>query len=186
MSFEHAYRTSAEDLMLFLREDLKSLRTGRATPALLERIPVLAYGEGSVPVPIVQLASISVSSARSIVLQPWDKTVLKHIEKAIIQANLGFHTSNEGDKIRVLLPELTEEQRREYVKILKAKLEDARIKVRVLREKVREDILAQEKGKEISEDEKFRQFKKLEEITKEYSTEIDEIGRHKEEEIMSV
>ena len=186
MSFEYAYRKSGDELILFLREDLKSLRTGRASPALIESIPVSAYGEGYAPVPIIQLASISVSSARSLVLQPWDKTVLKHIEKAIIQANLGFHASNEGDKIRVMLPDLTEEQRREYVKILKAKLEDARIKMRGMREKVREDILGQEKEKLIGEDEKFRQFKKLEEITKDYIIAIDEIGKHKEEDIMSV
>lgn len=166
-----------------LEEDLATLRVGRANPMLVEEILVEAYG---VKTPIKQLASISVPSARSLVIQPWDKGVLKDIEKGIIEANIGIAPVNEGDSVRLNVPQLTEESRKELVKSVGEKMEKARISIRQIRDRIKEGIVKQEKDNELTEDDRFNSLKKLEEIVKEYNEKIKVIGEKKEEEIMTI
>lgn len=167
----------------FFKKDILSLRTGRANPAMIDGIFVDAYG---VKTALVGLASISVPEARSIVVTPWDKSITKDIEKAITAANLGVNPVNEGDKIRLVVPQLTEENRKELVKKLSEKMETARIALRQIRDQIKEAIEAAFKNKAMSEDDKFRFIKELdEEITKQNDT-LKNIKEKKEEEIMTI
>jgi len=167
----------------FFKKDISSIRTGRANPAMLDGVFVEAYGTRTA---LVGLASISVPEARSIVVTPWDKTITKDIEKAITAANLGINPVNEGDKIRLVVPQLTEENRKELVKKLSEKMETARIALRQIRDEIKEAIEAAFKDKAISEDDKFRFIKELdEEITKQNDA-LKSIKDKKEEEIMTI
>jgi ribosome recycling factor len=165
------------------REELATLRTGRATPALIENVVVEAYGSR---LPLKQTGSINVSDAKSMTVEPWDKNLLKDIERAIAAANLGLSAANEGAHIRVTVPQMTEETRKELVKLLKDKSEHARIAIRGLRDKVRETIITQEKDKEITEDDKYSLQKNLDELTGKYNDQIKELTDSKEKEIMTV
>ncbi|HLD20176.1 MAG TPA: ribosome recycling factor [Patescibacteria group bacterium] len=162
--------------------ELGQLRAGRATPALVEGIIVEVYGARS---PLVQIASISIPEARQIVIQPWDKSLLKNIEKAIAESGLGLNPANEGDCIRIVIPALTEERRRELVKVVGKKTEESRVRMRGLRENIKESILVAEKNKELSEDERFRFIEELDTFTKSYQERIDQEAQKKEEEILS-
>ncbi len=166
-----------------LEQELKSLRTGRATAALVEHIIVDAYGT---PTPLQHLATISVSDARTIVIAPWDKTVLKEIEKAIVQAQMGINPVNDGVVIRVIMPVMTEENRKSLVKTMGQKLEQARIGVRSVRDEIKEEILREEKEKMITEDDRYELLKKLDDVTKEYTERMNAMGQAKEEEIMTI
>ncbi|MEK7072065.1 MAG: ribosome recycling factor, partial [Patescibacteria group bacterium] len=130
--------------------DISTLKTGRANPAVLDLIKVEVYGTF---VPINQVASVSVPEARSIIIQPWDKGVINDIDKAIRESDLGLSSVNEGDKIRIVIPQMTEESRKEIVKNLNKKIEDARIAIRGVRDEIKEEILAAEKNKDFGEDE---------------------------------
>ena len=132
-----------------LKDDLATLRVGRANPLMVENILVLAYG---VKTPIKQLASITIPEARTILVQPWDKTIIKDIEKSLAEANLGISPVNEGQQIRLSIPPLTEESRKELTKSVGEKTERARVAIRQLRDKVRDEIVKKEKNKEITED----------------------------------
>ncbi|MDD5032382.1 MAG: ribosome recycling factor [Patescibacteria group bacterium] len=167
----------------FFKKDIASLRTGRANPAILEGIMVEAYGAKT---PLNGLANISVSDAKSLVISPWDKNIAKDVEKAIVGANLGVGAVNEGDKIRITVPAMTEENRRELVKKLNEKLEKSRITIRQTREEIKEAIEKGEKDKEISEDDKFRFIKELDEEAGKKNEELKNIRDKKEEEIMTV
>jgi ribosome recycling factor len=169
--------------MAHLEQELKSLRTGRATAALVEHITVDAYGT---PTPLQHLATISVSDARTIVIAPWDKTVLKEIEKAIVQAQMGINPVNDGVVIRVIMPVMTEENRKSLVKTMGQKLEQARIGVRSVRDEIKEEILREEKEKMITEDDRYELLKKLDDVTKEYTERMNAMGQAKEEEIMTI
>src|SRR3989338_2892899 len=162
--------------------ELSQLRAGRATPALVEGISVDAYGVRS---PIVQLASISIPEMRQIVIQPWDKSLLKNIEKAIAESGLGLNPANEGDCLRIMIPALTEERRRDLLKVVSKKTEEARIRIRGLREEIKENILNAEKKKELSEDERFRMIEELDKVIKSYQERIDQEAIKKEEEILT-
>ena len=164
-------------------DDIATLKTGRANPAILDGILIEAYG---VPTPINQLASINAPEARSIVIQPWDKNVIKDIEKAIQESNLGLAPVNEGERIRIGLPLMTEESRKEIVKNLHRKAEEARIAIRNIRDKIREEILEAEKNKEFGEDEKYGLIETLDKKTGEYNDKIHQISVEKEKEIMTV
>jgi len=167
----------------FFKKDIGSIRTGRANPAMLDGVYVEAYGAKTA---LVGLASISVPEARSIVITPWDKSIAKDIEKAITAADLGVNPVNEGDKIRLVVPQLTEENRKELVKKLSEKMETSRIALRQIRDQIKEAIEAAFKEKGLSEDDKFRFFKELdEEITKQNDA-IKSIKDKKEEEIMTI
>lgn len=167
----------------FFKKDIVSLRTGRANPVILDGLYVDVYG---VKTALVGLASISVPEARSIVITPWDKTITKDIEKAVAAADLGINPVNEGDKIRLVVPQLTEENRKELVKKLNEKMETARVALRQIRDQIKESIEAAFKNKAINEDDKFRFFKELDEETARQNEELKKIKEKKEEEIMTI
>lgn len=172
--------TSALD---FFKKDISTLRTGRANPAVLDNIQVEAYG---VMNPVNAVGNIAVSDARSIVIVPWDKTVTKAIEKAIVDAGLGLGIANDGDKIRLTVPALTEENRKVLVKTLNEKLEKTRIILRQAREGVKDVIEKAFAEKEISEDEKFRFMKELDEFSAKKNDELKEIRDRKETDVMEI
>ncbi|MDD3285396.1 MAG: ribosome recycling factor [Patescibacteria group bacterium] len=172
-----------EDITDFFKRDITTLRTGRANPAVLDGIQVEAYG---VMNPLNAVANIAVADARSITVSPWDKGVSKAIEKAIIEADLGLGVVNEGDKIRLSVPSLTEENRRDTVKKLNEKMEKTRISLRQLREEVKTKIEQAETDKEISEDEKFRAMKELDEFVARKNEEIKEARDRREKDIMEI
>jgi len=163
--------------------DIATLKTGRANPAVLDQIKVEAYGSFT---PINQVASISVPEARSIIIQPWDKSVISNIEKAIRESDLGLSPVNEGDKIRIVIPQMTEESRKEIVKNLHKKIEEARISVRSVRDEIKEEILAAEKNKEFGEDEKYNLIEQLDKVSTEVNNKIKNLGDKKEQEIMTI
>jgi ribosome recycling factor len=160
-----------------------TIRTGRATPALVERISVEYYGA---PVPIQQLASISVPEARQLLIKPHDRTTLEPIEKAIRDSDLGVSPNNDGISIRISLPQLTEERRKEYVKVTRNMAEDGRIVLRNLRRDARKAMEAEEKQGDVSEDELERAEKELEKSTHEHVEHIDAALGRKEQELLEV
>ena len=165
------------------QQELKSVRTGRANPQVVEDLMIDYFGTMT---PIKQAANVSASDARTIVIAPWNKDSLVDIEKAINESDLGINPINDGEVIRLSFPPLTEERRVELTKIVGQKSEEARIKVRKLREKIREEIQQDEKEGKISEDDKARKEKELQQIIDEYNQKIEEIHKKKEEELMTV
>lgn len=167
----------------FFDREAATLRTGRANPNMLENVHVEVYGS---TMPLNGVGNISVSDGRSLVITPWDKSVLKDIEKALVTADLGVGVVNEGDKIRLSVPMLTEENRLELVKKLNTKMEDARIVIRQLRDEIKQEIESGLESKEVSEDDKFRFVKELDEAVVAYNEELKQARDHKEKEIMTV
>ncbi len=167
----------------YLRNDITSLRTGRVSPSLVESVKVESYGVFS---DLMQLASISSPEPHTIVIKPWDKGVLKSIEKALQTSDLNVNPVVDGEIVRLNFPPLTEEGRRELVKILNKKLEETKVALRGHREKIKDLVLAAERNKELSEDEKFNALEDLDKLTKDYNEKIKEIGLKKEEEIMKI
>jgi ribosome recycling factor len=165
------------------QSEFATVRTGRASPALVERLKVDYYGT---EVPLQQLAGFSVPEARLLVISPYDKGSLKAIEKAIQNSDLGINPSNDGQVIRLAFPQLTEERRRELVKVVKHKAEDGRVAVRNLRRAARHQLDALEHDGVISSDELDRAEKELEKITHEFVAEIDKMVQHKEQELLEV
>ncbi len=172
-----------EKIKEFFKKDMASLRTGRANPAMLDGVTVEAYGAKS---PINALGNIAVSDSSSVTISPWDKSVLKDIEKAIVLADLGVGVVNEGDKIRLTVPSLTEENRKDLVKKLSVKLESARVEVRRLRDDIKSKIEADFNDKVLSEDDKFRYIKELDETVVKRNEELKELKEKKETEIMTI
>ncbi|MBU6146616.1 MAG: ribosome recycling factor [Actinomycetales bacterium] len=162
------------------REDLATVRTGRANAAMFNRITVDYYGT---PTPIAQLAGFQVPEARLIVITPYDRSSLGAIERAIRDSDLGVNPTSDGTVIRVALPQLTEERRREYVKVVRAKSEEARVSVRNIRRQAKDRL---DKEPEVGEDDVRRAEKALDELTAERITAIDESLRHKEAELLEV
>ena len=160
-----------------------SVRTGRASPALVERLRIDYYGT---EVPLQQLAGFSVPEARLLVITPYDKGAMKMIEKAIQQSDLGINPGNDGQVIRLVFPPLTEERRKDMVRIVKHKAEEARVALRNVRRAARHDLDALEKDGDITTDELERAEKDLERITHEYVAEIDRMLQHKEQELLEV
>jgi len=174
---------SFEKALDFLRQEISSLRTGRATPALVEDIFVEAYGTKQ---PLKAVASISVADAKTINVDPWDKGLVQAVETAIRNSDLGISPVNDGKLIRLPLPDLNAERRQELIKVLHKKLEQARIALRKIREDVRAEIDKQEKVKTISEDEKFNEQDDLEMIVKDFNDKVRVIGEDKEKEITTI
>jgi ribosome recycling factor len=166
-----------------LDDDLGGIRTGRATPALVERLSVDYY---DTPTPLMQLASISVPEPRSLLIKPFDPTSIKNVERAILASDLGLTPNNDGKQIRLNLPALTEERRRELVKVVHNRLEESRIAVRNIRRDLHNDMREYEKEKLISEDDLKRGEEDLQKITDRNIEEINKHGQHKEQEIMEV
>lgn len=167
----------------FFKRDISALRTGRVSPSILDSIQVEAYGVAN---PINAVANISISDASSIVLSPWDQSIIKDIEKAITESDLGLSVVNEGDKIRLSVTAMTEETRRETVKKLNEKMEKTRIRLRQVREDLRGEVDAAEEAKEMSEDDKFRIMKDLDELVAKKNEELKEIRDLKEKDIMEI
>ncbi|HEU5226884.1 MAG TPA: ribosome recycling factor [Ktedonobacteraceae bacterium] len=166
-----------------LKQDLGAIRTGRASSALVERITVDYYGA---PTPINQVASISVPEARLLVIQPWDRKMLTDIEKAIQKSDLGINPNNDGQVIRLNIPPMSEERRRDLVKMLHKKLDEHKVAVRNVRRDVQDKLRDREKKKEVSEDELKRSTERLQKLTDRYIEEMDKVGKHKELEILEV
>ncbi len=166
-----------------LEDDLAGIRTGRASPALIERLQVDYYGTNT---PLIQLASISVPEARQLLIRPFDVSSLKTIERAILASDLGLTPNNDGKSIRLNLPPLTEERRRELVKVVNHRVEEARVAARNIRRDAIRDLREFEQEKMISEDELEEGEEELQKITDRYIEEINSIGERKEKEIMEV
>lgn len=166
-----------------LKSELSKLRTGRANASLVENISAEYYG---VMTPIKQLASISIPEPRTIAISPWDKNAIKVIEAAIRASDMGLNPGNDGQVVRINIPALTEERRKDLVKVLNQKAEEARIGVRNSREDAWKEISEKEKEGELSEDDKFRAKERLQKVVDEYNGKIEEMRTKKEEEIMTI
>ncbi len=166
-----------------LTRELTSIRTGRASPALVESITVDYYG---VPTPMNQLASISVPEARVLMITPWDKQSLKEVEKSLMKSDLGLVPNNDGSAIRINIPTLTEERRRDLVKIVGKKVEEAHVSVRNIRRDSLEGFRSMEKEKELSQDESRRAQEQLQRLTDAFIDQTNELRQEKEAEVMEV
>ena len=166
-----------------LVNDLASVRTGRASPALVERLEVAYYGT---PTPLQQLATISAPEPRLLTIKPFDPSSLKDIERAILASDLGLTPNNDGKIIRLGIPALTEERRKQLTKVVHHRLEDARVAVRNIRRSVHDDLREFQKEKLISEDELERGETDMQKLTDRFVTKIDELGARKESEIMEI
>ncbi len=166
-----------------LQRELATIRTGRASPALVEQIRVDYYG---VPTPLGQMATISVPEARLLVIQPWDKGSLSSIEKAILKSGLGLNPANDGDVIRLSIPQLTEERRKELVRVVRKRVEEGRVAIRNVRRETMEQLRDLARNKEISEDEQKRALELLQKLTDRFIEESDSIARDKEAEVLEI
>lgn len=167
----------------FFKKEITNLRTGRANPAMLEGVQVEAYGAKT---PLNGTANITVQDGKSIIITPWDKNIIKDVEKAIVGSNLGVGVVNEGGQVRVTVPEMTEENRKDLVKKLNEKHEKARISLRQVRDETKDEIEEAAKNKEISEDDKFRFLKELDEAMADKNNELKDITDKKEEDILTI
>ena len=183
LDFFDRFKSAAEKILDNLKDDLSTLRIGRANPLMVENILVEVYGS---KMPLKQLASVSVPEARTLIIQPWDNNLIKEVEKAIMAASLGLTPINEGAQIRLTIPSLTEESRRELTKSVGEKMEKSRIAIRQIRDKAREEAIKKERQKEITEDDKYDLQKKLDEAIKNYNDLIKNLGEKKEKEIMTI
>jgi ribosome recycling factor len=166
-----------------IRKDLGSIRTGRASPGLVEGLHVEYYGADT---PLKQLANISAPEARTIIIQPYDRTAMASIEKAIQKSDLGITPNNDGQNIRLTIPTLTEERRKDLVKLVRKHLEEGRVAVRNVRREANDHLKAMEKEKTLSADDDKRAQERLQKLTDTYIKQIDDIGHAKEAEVMEV
>jgi ribosome recycling factor len=166
-----------------LKEDLSAIRTGRATPALIEKLMVEYYGQ---PTPLIQLASISVPEPRQLLVKPFDPGSVKDIEKAFLTSDLGLTPNSDGKLIRLNLPALTEERRRDLVKVVNARVEEAHVAVRNIRRDAIKDMRDFKDEKLVSEDDLKRGEEEMQKLTEEIGGQIDTLGRNKEKEVMEV
>lgn len=172
-----------EQAVAHLKDDLAGIRTGRAAPAVINRVTVEYYGT---PVPLNQLAGVSVPEPRLLQIQPFDKSAISAIERAIMQSDIGITPSNDGNVIRLAFPPLTEERRKELVKQVHHRAEEARVAVRNVRRHAKEEMEKLERDGAISQDDLIRAEKELQKLTDRFVTEVDEIQGHKEQELMEV
>ncbi len=166
-----------------LQREFSSIRTGRANPAMFESLKIDVYGS---EMPLNQVASISIPEPRLVVIQPWDKGNLANIEKSILKSDLSLNPSNDGNLIRIQIPDLTEERRKEYVKQAKQKAEDYKVSIRNIRRDGNDMIKALEKDKEISEDESKSLQEQVQKLTDKYVDEVQKLTGNKEKEILSL
>ncbi len=176
---EHRMESAVEAL----RRELSTIRTGRASPALVERLTVDYYGT---PTPLNQISAIHATDAHTLTIQPWDKSALGDVEKAIQKSDLGLNPTNDGQVIRLVLPPLTEERRKELVKVVHKKVDEGKVAVRNCRRDGHDTLRDQEKAKEISADDLKRSVDRLQKLTDRYIGEMDKVGQAKEQEILSV
>ena len=166
-----------------LRRDFAGVRTGKASPALLDSVRVEAYGSH---MPLNQVATVTVAEARLLVIQPWDKTLIKAIEKGLQASDLGLNPANDGQVIRVPIPPLTEQRRKEYVKILHKQAEEARVAIRQVRKDANDEIKKSQKDSGKSEDDVRREQEETQKLTDRYIHQIEELLKHKESEMMEL
>lgn len=178
-SAEHRMRRAVE----ILQRDYGNIRTGRARPALLDRVQVDYYGT---PTPVNNLATVSVPEPRMLVIQPWDRTTIGAIEKAIQRSDLGLNPNSDGTVIRLVLPQLTQDRRKELVKQVHKRAEEGKVAVRNIRREAQDELKKQERDHAISEDELKRASERLQKLTDSHIGQIDDIARRKEHEVMEV
>ncbi len=176
-------RSRMDDAIEALRREFATVRTGKATPALLDTIRVDAYGS---KMPLNQVANISTPEASLLVIQPYDKGLLGDIERAILTADLGLNPANDGNLIRIPIPPLNEERRKEYVKLLHQMAEEGRVSIRHARKVGNDDIKNAIREHETGEDEGHRQLEEIQKLTDDYAQKIDEMLQHKEKEVMAI
>jgi ribosome recycling factor len=164
-----------------LKHELSTIRTGRANPGLVEHIMVDYHGT---PVPLNQIAGIGIPEARLLVIQPWDKQILPNVEKAILKSDLGLTPNNDGNVIRLAIPQLTEERRSQLVKVVRKRVEDGRVAVRNVRRDAVEGLRKLKESKEMSEDEQKRAMTILQQLTDKFIEEIDHVAKSKETELL--
>ena len=177
------FKKRGEEVLDWLSGEFSNIRTGRATPSIIEKILVDAYGNKT---PIVQLASINVEDPRTLRVVPWDKTHIGAIQGAIDKENIGVSCAPDDTGLRVIFPEMTEENRKGLAKIIKERLEEAKVSLRKEREDVWNDIVKKEKDKELSEDDKFRLKDELQKLVDEYNKKFEEYTVAKEKEVLEV
>ena len=165
------------------KNELATIRTGHAAPALIEHIKVDYAG---VPTPLNQIASISAPEARLLVIQPWDRGSISSIEKAILKSDLGLNPSNDGNVIRIAIPPLSEERRQELIKVVRKRVEERRVSVRSLRHETMDELKKLEKTKDISQDEHKRALDQLQKLTDRFIADVEQMGQDKETELMEV
>lgn len=165
------------------KEDLATIRSGRAHPAILDKVMVESYGNMT---PLKGVASINVPDAKTLAIEPWDANLVKEIEKALIAAELGMQPTVQGKLIRLVMPPMSDERRKQLVKVLKEKAEAARVAMRGVREKVREHIIKMEKDKQMGEDDRFRAQDELDKMTKQFTEEVDKLAGEKEKEVITI
>ena len=182
---EDAVDKRMSEVIDLVASDVSSIRTGRATPALVEDLQVAVYG-GQQKLRVNELATINVSDVQAIVIDPWDKSIIGEIKKGIEVANVGLSPTIDGEIIRISLPPFTTEDREKFVKLLNTKLENGKIMIRQIRGDAMRDIREAFEKKELTEDEKFNQEKRLQEVTDRYIEKIEEIGGKKKEELLQV
>lgn len=182
---ETSIRGKMQQVVDLVASDVGGIRTGRATPALVEGLEIGVYG-GTQKLRLIELATISAPDTQSLVIDPWDKSVIGEIRQGILAANIGMNPSIDGEIIRIVLPPLTTEDREKYVKLLSTKLENGRVMIRQIRGDAMHEIKKKFEVKEISEDEKFGQEKRLQEITDEHIAKIEEVGEHKKQELLQI
>ena len=182
---EDRIRSKMQEVLDMITTDIGSIRTGRATPTLVEDLEIPVYG-GQQKLKVNELGTITTQDAQTIVIDPWDKSIIGEIKQGILAANVGLNPMIDGEIIRMSLPPLTTEDRQKYVKLLSTKLENGRVMIRQVRTETMRDIKKEFEEKKLSEDEKFNQEKQLQEITDEFTGEIDEIGKAKEQELLPI
>lgn len=179
----NAARGHMESAIEALRREFSSVRTGKASPALLDTVRVEAYGA---QVPLNQVATVSAPEPRMLVVQPWDRTMLGPVEKGILTSDLGLNPSNDGKIIRVPIPALTEERRREYAKLLHRMAEEGRVSIRQARKEANDQIKRLQKEHDLSEDDARREQDEVQKLTDRYIQQLEELLKHKEAEVMEV
>ncbi len=176
-------KVKLDECIAYFKNDIATLRTGRATPSLVEHIQIEAYGART---PLIHMATITAPDPRTILIQPWDKSLLKDVEKGISLSDLHINPVIDGVLIRLSLPQLTEENRKNLVKLLHQKAEACKVTIRQQREKARSDVTRANDEGTLSEDQKFKMHKQLDEMVKEYNDQVHMIEAEKEKEIMTI
>jgi ribosome recycling factor len=166
-----------------MRREFASVRTGKASPALLDTVRVEAYGS---KMPLNQVGTVSAPEPRMLTIQPWDRTLIKEIEKAIRDSDLGLNPSNDGTIVRVPIPALTEERRREYVRLLHKQAEEGRVAVRLARKEANDEIKHRQKDEGLSEDDVRREQAEVQKLTDQFIERVDQLLKHKEAEVLEV
>ena len=182
---ETSVRSKMQQVQDLIASDIGAIRTGRVIPALVEGIEVAVYG-GTQKLKVQELATVSASDPQTLIIEPWDKSIIGEIRQGIQAANVGMNPVVDGEIIRISFPPMTSEDREKYVKLLSGKLENGRIMIRQVRGDAMHEIKKKFDAKEISEDEKFGQEKRLQEITDEFIKKIDEAGEKKKQELLQI